>query len=137
MKFYCTYGRSRSFYIGYGQGEEIINHVNCSISLGIKFYDGIIQEDYLEQIRIFIKEFFEKINKLSTGTNQAFISILDQKLHNTFTDQIEYAIFYSINGYDSKYQVIKMITDMNNSPEPDFVPEYLTLKTSDVIITTL
>jgi hypothetical protein len=137
MKFYCTYGRSRSFYIGYGQGEEIINRVNCDIAIGIKFYSGIIQEDYLEQVRIFIKDFFEKINKLSTGTNQAFISILDYKLHNTFTDQIEYAIFYSINGYDSKYQVIRMINEMDDSPQPDFVPEYLTLKASDVTITTL
>jgi hypothetical protein len=137
MKFYCTYGRSRSFYIGYGQGEEIINHVNCDIAMGIKFYTGIIQDDYLEEIRIYIKEFFEKINKLSSGTNQAFISLLSQKLHNNYSDQIEYAIFYSINGYDSKYQVIRMINDMDDSPNPDFVPEYLTMKTSDVKLTTL
>jgi hypothetical protein len=105
--------------------------------MGIKFYTGIIQDDYLEEIRIYIKEFFEKINKLSSGTNQAFISLLSQKLHNNYSDQIEYAIFYSINGYDSKYQVIRMINDMDDSPNPDFVPEYLTMKTSDVKLTTL
>ncbi len=137
MKFYCTYGRSRSFYIGYGNKEEILNHVNCSIELGIKFYDGIIVEDYLEQIRIFVKDYFEKINKLASGANQVFISSLNQQLHNNFKDQIEYLIFYSVNGYDSKYQVIKMTTPMDESPLPDFVPEYLTLKASDVIITTL
>jgi len=137
MKFYCTYGRGRSFYIGYGTKDEIINRVNCDISIAIKFFDGIIVEDYIEQVRIFIKDYFEKINKLASGANQAFVSSLSQKLHNTFSDQIEYAIFYSVNGYESKYQVIKMLTPMDESPLPDFVPEYLTLKTSDVKITTL
>lgn len=137
MKFYCTYGRSRSFYIGYGKGEEIINRVNCDIAIGVKFYNGIIQEDYIEEVRKYIKDFFEKINKLASGTNQAFVSILSQQLHNTFKDQIEYTIFYSINGYESKYQTIRMTSAMNDSPLPNFVPEYLTLKTSDVLLTTL
>ena len=137
MKFYCTYGRGRSFYIGYGTNDEIINRVNCDISIAVKFFDGIIVEDYIEQVRIFIKDYFEKINKLLSGANQAFISSLSQRLHNTFADQIEYVIFYSVNGYESKYQVIKMLMPMDESPLPDFVPEYLTLKTSDVKITTL
>lgn len=137
MKFYCTYGRSRSFYIGYGTSREIINHVNCKIAIGIRFYEGIIQEDYLDDIRAYIKSFFESINKLATGTNQVFISVLDQKLHNKYADQVKYTIFYSINDYDSKYQVIEMENQMNESPLPDFVPEYLTLKTNDVILTTI
>ena len=137
MKFYCTYGRSRSFYIGYGTGEEIINRVNCDVALGVKFYSGIIQEDYLEELRKFVKDFIEKINRLSSGANQAFVSILSQQIHNTFKDQVEYIIFYSINGYDSKYQTIRMTSAMDDSPLPDFVPEYLTLKTSDVTLTTL
>jgi hypothetical protein len=137
MKFFCTYGRGRNFYIGCGESEEVINRINCDIAMGIKFYTGIIQDDYLEEVRIYIKEFVEKINKLTSGTNQAFISLLSQKLHNNFADQIEYVIFYSINGYDSKYQVIRTITDMDDNTDPDFVPEYLTLKTSDVVLTTL
>lgn len=137
MKFYCTYGRSRSFYIGYGAGEEIINRVNCDIAIGVRFHTGIIQEDYLEPVRRYIKEFFEKINRLNSGTNSVKISLLDQGIHNTFKDQVEYVIFSSINGYDAKYQTIRMLNDMDKSPLPDFVPEYLTLKTSDVVLTTL
>lgn len=137
MKFYCTYGRSRSFYIGCGRDDQIINRVDCTIDIGIKFYSGIIQEDYIDQVRIYIKEFFEKVNRLSTGTNQVFISKLSEKLHTDFPDQIEYAIFHSINNYPSEYQVIRMTVDMNNAPAPDFIPEYLTIRPEDVIITTL
>lgn len=137
MKFYNTYGRSRSFYIGYGTNHEVINHVNCKIHIGIKFYDGIIIEDYLLPIKTFIKSFFEDLNKLSSGTNQAYVSVLEQKLHNNFSDQIRYTIFYSINDYDSKYQVIETVEDMDDSSLINFVPEYLTLRVSDIIITTL
>lgn len=137
MKFYNTYGRARSFYIGYGTGHEIINHVNCNIDIGIKFYEGIIKEDYFDAIKSYIKSFFEDLNSLSNGTNQAYISVLEQKLHNEFPDQIKYTIFYSINGYDSKYQVIETIGDMEDSPLVNFVPEYLTLKIDDINITAL
>lgn len=137
MKFYNTYGRSRSFYIGYGTNHEIINQVNCKISMGIKFYDGIIIEDYLLPIKTFIKSFFEDLNKLASGTNQAYVSVLEQKLHNNFSDQIRYTIFYSINDYDSKYQVIETVEDMEESSLVDFVPEYLTLSISDIQIITL
>lgn len=137
MKFYCTYGRSRSFYIGNGNTEEVINRTNCDISISIKFYQGIIVEEYIEEVRIFIKEFFEKINKLSTGANRAFVSMLSQQIHNKFKDQVEYIIFNSINGYDSHYQTIRMSTLPNENLNPDFVPEYLTLKRADIKLPTL
>lgn len=137
MKFYNTYGRSRGFYIGYGIDHEILNHVNCKFAIGIKFYEGIIKEDYLNSIKAYIKSFFEDLNKLSSGTNQIFISVLEHNLHNTFPDQIKYAIFYSVNDYESKFQVIETVEDMDNSSMLNFVPEYLTLKTSDIVITAL
>lgn len=134
MKFYNTYGKARNFYIGCGTSEEIINHVNCTFSIGIKFFDGIIIEDYLELIKLYIKDFFENLNKLTSGTNQAFISVLEHKLHTTFQDQIKYAIFYSINGYDSKYQIIENLLDMDDASDPNYIPEYLTLRASDITI---
>ena len=88
-------------------------------------------------IKSYIKSFFEDLNKLSSGTNQAYISVLEQKLHNNFSDQIKYTIFYSINDYDSKYQVIETVEDMDESSLVNFVPEYLTLKIGDINITAL
>lgn len=137
MKFYNTYGRGRNFYIGSGTNRELINRINCNIHFGIKFYDGIIVEDYIEPIKLYIKSYFEDLNLLSSGTNQAFISVLERNLHNTYSDQIKYCIFYSINDYDSKYQIIETIKDMNDNSDINFVPEYLTLRAEDIIITTL
>lgn len=137
MKFYNTYGKARDFYIGCGTESEIINHVHCTFSIGIKFFDGIIIEDYLDLIKDYIKKYFENLNKLTSGTNQAFISVLEHQLHVNFKDQIKYAIFYSINGYDSKYQIIENILDMDDASNPNYVPEYLTLKTDDISITAL
>lgn len=137
MKFFNTYGRARNFYIGYGLDNELINHVNCTFSLGIKFYDGIIVEDYLGLIKTYIKKFFENLNQLSSGTNQAFISVLEHRLHENFPDQIKYAIFYSINGYDSKYQIVENTIDPEEANNVDYVPEYLTLTTDNISITVL
>lgn len=137
MKFYDTYGKSRAFYIGCGTKNELINFVHCKVYMGIKFYDGILIDDYTDEIRMYIKNFFEGINRLLIGTNQVFISVLDQKLHNEFSDQIKYAIFYSINDYESQYQVIEMQKKIDDNPAPNFVPEYLTLKKDDVILTIL
>jgi hypothetical protein len=137
MKFYNTYGKARNFYIGCGTEDQIINHVNCTVSIGIKFFDGIIIEDYMDLIKAYIKNFFENLNKLTSGTNQAFISVLEHKLHAQFEDQIKYAIFYSINGYDSKYQIIENLLDMDDASNPDYVPEYLTLTTDNISIIAL
>lgn len=137
MKFYCTYGKSRSFYIGDGVSEEVLDRTNCNIEIGIKFFKGIIVEEYIEDVRIFIKDFFEKINKLATGTNQAFVSLLSQKIHNRYKDQIEYIVFRKINNYGPNYQVIRMVNLPNESPIPNFVPEYLTLKRDDITLVTL
>lgn len=137
MKFFCTYGKGRTFYISYGKSDEIINHVNCTFSIGIKFYEGIIVDDYLETVRYFIKDYFEKVNKLENGTNQAYISKLSHALHEEYRDQIEYVLFYSINGYDSKYQIIHMKTNLEEMSDVDFIPEYLTLKADDISITVL
>lgn len=136
MKFYNTYGRSRSFYIGYGTDRELINHVNCSLHIGIKFYEGILEEEYVASIRQYIKKYIEDVNHLN-GSNQVYISQLEHNLHAEFKDQIKYAIFYNINHYDTKYQVIEMLYDINGQPVPDFVPEYLTLLTDDVTVTGL
>ena len=91
----------------------------------------------MDLIKAYIKNFFENLNKLTSGTNQAFISVLEHKLHAQFEDQIKYAIFYSINGYDSKYQIIENLLDMDDASNPDYVPEYLTLTTDNISIIAL
>ena len=137
IKFYNTYGRSRMFYLP--DEETLLNHVNSSIKLNIAFKEGIMPEDYLDEIKIFIKNYIEGINAdfTTTGVNEIHMSVLTHGLHETFADQIKYLEFKSINGYSSDIQTIQTIEQIDATTEPTVVPEYLTLALDDIEITVL
>lgn len=132
MKFYNTYGRSKNFTVG--EQDMVLDKVNCSIHFKILPHLGADEE--LEfSIRLFIKEYIEKIN--SDGTNAIYISNLIQQLHNNFKD-IKYLKFIRINKYPSAVQVIESKTvDINlleGIYKKQYVPEYLTLREEDIKI---
>ena len=133
MKFYNTYGRSNNFV--YGEEQEILNRVNCTIHL--KVYPTIRSEgaQLVENMRMFIKEYFEDIN---SETNEGiFISNLIQQLENTFSS-IKYIKFESINGYENDVQSIENmaidVTMLSKEDKLKFVPEYLNIELEDIII---
>jgi hypothetical protein len=133
MKFYNTFGRSNNFVVG--DNQEVLNHVNCTLEL--KVYPFIRSEgaQLVQDMKIFIKEYFENVNK---DVNEGiFISNLIQELENTFSG-IRYLKFVSINGYDNDYQSIENITeDVTMLKKEDrilFVPEYLNIELDDIII---
>lgn len=135
MKFYNTYGRSKLFYLS--DEETLLNRVNSDIHIGIAFYDGVIPEDYIPQIQIDVKNYIETVNALNEGLNKIHVSLMIQLLHNKYPDQINYLEFYSINGYDSSIQSVQTLVEIDSTTEPSVVPEYLTLKSTDVKITIL
>lgn len=133
MKFYNTYGRSKNFVVG--EEQEILNHVNCTLEL--KVYPVVKTEgpSLVQDMKIFIKEYFESINKeLNEGI---FISNLIQQLENTFSG-IRYLKFVSINGYENDCQSIEnMAVDVTTLKKEDrilFVPEYLNIEIDDIVI---
>lgn len=133
MKFYNTYGRSNNFVVG--DEQEVLNQVNCTLEL--KVYPLIKSEgpQLVQNMKMFIKEYFENINK---ETNEGiFISNLIQELENTFSG-IRYLKFVSINGYDNDYQSIENVAvDLTTIKKEDrivFVPEYLNIELDDIII---
>ena len=133
MKFYNTYGRSNNFVIG--DEQEVLNHVNCTLEL--KVYPFVKSEgaQLVQDMKMFIKEYFESINK---ETNEGiFISNLIQELENTFSG-IRYLKFVSLNGYDNDYQSIENtavdVTTLEKSKRISFVPEYLNIELDDIII---
>ena len=137
IKFYNTYGRSRLFYLP--DEETLLNHVNSSIKLNIAFKEGIMPEDYLDSIKIFIKEYVEGINDdfTSTGVNEIHMSVLIHDLHEQFDEQIKYIEFVSINGYGTGVQTIQTIEEIDATTDPTVIPEYLTLALDDIEITVL
>lgn len=138
LKFYNTYGRSRLFYLGVNQdtNKTLLNFVNCELNLLIKFYDGVIVENYLSSIKIYIKKYLEGLNMDNDGSNRLHISVLIQKLHNEF-DCIELIIFEGLNNYPPDVQNVQLKSLLNTLVDPNTVPEFLTIKEDNIHITTV
>ena len=131
MKYYNTYGRSRIFMLSNG---DMLNRVNCTLDMDIKFNDGIIVEEYIGNIKRFIKNYIESINGVNTGINKIHISSLITELHNNYP-QINYIVFRSINNYPTNIQTIEVI-DLS-AKGVTTIPEFLTIDESDIWITSL
>ena len=133
MKFYNTYGRSNNFIIG--EEQEVLNHVNCTLELKVYPYVKSEGAQLVQDMKIFIKEYFESVNK--EKNEGIFISNLIQELENTFSG-IRYLKFVSLNGYTNDYQSIENTTVDVTTLEKDqrilFVPEYLNIELDDIII---
>lgn len=133
MKFYNTFGRSNNFVVG--DDQEILNHVNCTLEL--KVYPHVKSEgpQLVQDMKMFIKEYFEEVNKDSN--EGIFISNLIQELENTFSG-IRYLKFVSLNGYDNDCQSIENtavdVTTLKKEDRITFVPEYLNIELEDIII---
>ena len=138
LKFYNTLGRSRLFYLGVGteSNKVLLNRVHCNIKFKIKFYDGVIVEDYLSNIKIYIKKYLEGLNMGEDGSNRLHISVLIQKLHNEFSC-IEMIIFEGFNGYEPDIQNVQLKSLLDTLVDPNTVPEFLTITESDISITTI
>jgi hypothetical protein len=86
-------------------------------------------------MKMFIKEYFEEINK--DVNDGIFISNLIQELENTFKG-IRYLKFVSLNKYDNDCQSIENttvdITTLKKDERINFVPEYLNIELEDIKI---
>lgn len=133
MKFYNTYGRSNNFVVG--EEQERLNFVNCILYLKVYPYIRSEGAQLVNDMKIFIKEYFESINmEINDGI---FISNLIQQLENTFP-QIRYLKFDSMNGYTSEIQSIENtavdVSTLSKEDRIDYVPEYLNIELDDIII---
>lgn len=136
MKFYNTYGRSNNFVLdATAEKPEVINRVNCTLDLQV--YASLRSEAAMlvNNMKMFIKEYFESINK--DVNDGIFISNLIQQLENTFP-QIRYVKFISLNGYDTFVQSIENMTlnidDLEKQERIEFIPEYLNIELDDIYI---
>lgn len=137
MKFFNTFGRSRIFNVTTG---ALLNRVNCDMDLSIKFKPGVVETDYMDQIKLTIKDYIEGCNEsssTSTGVNDVRMSALITLLHNKYPDQIEYIIINSLNGYGPEVQTIIMGLDLSLSENMYTIPEFLTVNVENIKVTVL
>lgn len=133
LKFYNTYGRSRTFTIG--EEKELLNELNIKLKLYLSPTPGADSMTLIDDVKITIKNYIETLNE--TGTNGVYISNLIQVLENQHPE-IRYLKFEKINEYPTTVQVIESvpINDVFYSPEQkrDFVPEYMNISLDDITI---
>ena len=133
LKFYNTYGRSRTFTIG--EQKDLLNELNVKLRLQLAPTPGADSTTLAKDVKITIKNYIETVNE--TGTNGIYISNLIQVLENQHPE-IRYLKFERINNYPTTVQVIESIpiTDTFYSPEQkrDFVPEYMNISLDDITI---
>lgn len=133
LKFYNTYGRSRTFTIG--EEKDLLNRLNIKIKLQLAPSPGADSSSLIEDVKITIKNYIETLNE--TGTNGVYVSNLIQVLENQHPE-IRYLKFERINDYPTTVQVIESIpiTDIFYSPDQkrDFVPEYMNISLDDITI---
>lgn len=136
LKFFNTYGRSNVFTVTTG---ALLNRVNCDMDIGIRFVDGVEPSEYMDNIKLNIKEYVEKANTIdeNDGVNTIKFSELMHELHANFPDIISYIVIYSINGYDGNVQTISMNVDLNAGENIYLVPEFLTINLEDIRVTIL
>ena len=134
IKLFNTYGKSTSFTI---EGGEPLNRTHCSIAMGIKLFEGV-DEACLSDIKLTIKRYIEGLNNAEEDSiNYIIISQLITILHNEYENEIDAIVFYSINGYDSSVQLITMKKDLSTTENIKTIPEFLTINTDDIVLTTL
>lgn len=134
LRFFNTYGKSVIFSAG---SDASLNRTFCSIKLGIKLFNGV-DDDCFNDIKHTIKTYIEGINTSDESSiNSISISQLTTKLHEEYSDKIDAIVFYSINDYDSSVQLITMTKKLDSAEFINTVPEFLTINTDDIILTTL
>lgn len=144
IKFYNTYGKSKNFVVG--ENGQTLDRTNVSIKIQVAFAYGTIVSDAIVEIRRYIKEYIENINKSKSqtieyrGYNGIYVSNLIQELENNF-DYIKYMKFKSINNYDSTVQVIENetvdVTTLSDIERREYVPEFLTISSDQITVEVL
>lgn len=137
LKFYNTYGRSRNFIIGDEvDGEELIDTINIRIHYYVWVIPGTDQIKAARDLKIFIKEYIERVN--NDGTNSFYNSNLIRTIENKFA-YVHHLKFIGINDYPPRYQSVKNVTiDLDTLSKEDrirYVPEILVANLENINLT--
>ena len=133
VKFYNTYGKSSTYYIG--DEEDPLDVINLKIKFDIWFVIGTDVEEAIREVKEFIKEKVESLDV--NGNNQLHISNLMRMMEVNFS-YIDHIRFQGINDYSVQYQTIKLqhqdINEMTTEERRNYIPEMLTIALDDITI---
>lgn len=134
LKFYNTYGKSKNFIIG-DEGDDLIDTINISISYDLWITSGTDRIQAEKDLKLFIKEYIEKIN--DKGTNNFFNSNLIREIETNFA-YVDHMKFNGINSYDSSIQTVKNNTidlyTLTKEERRVYVPEILVVDMDNITL---
>lgn len=114
MKFFNTYGPSKTFQIGHN--NEMIDKVNISLTFKLKPKYGA-SEDVKDFVISYIRDSIENINNIE----DIHMSNLITDITTVFRDDIEFIEFCNINEYNSLYQYLKRTQRDLLKDVPEFI----------------
>ncbi len=135
LKFFNTFGRSKHFTVGEGDTTQILDKVNLNLFIKVFPTIGVIEDDLIRDLKIFIKEYIEKINE--NYNNSFYASNMIQEIENNFPE-VKYMKWMHVNNYDASVQAIENIAVdselLTKQEKQNYVPEFLTMRTVDIRI---
>lgn len=123
MKFYNTYGPSRSFYIGHEESSKL-DRVNLTLNFIVSLKQGC-DDNIILHLKNDIRDALQDINKITTSIHMSNVcSTIKQK----YDLDINFIEFTGVNDYNALYQYINKISVQDTI---DFVPEFLNINLKD------
>ena len=124
-KFYNTYGRARFYTVGNDiEDMEMLDSVRCIFRFGINLSTISLTENFVSQIKAFIKNYVETAERVTTEGQDLYILNLTAAMEAQFSE-IQYVEYYGFNSYNYKAQ--KIIGPDLDEYHADFIPEFLNI----------
>lgn len=135
LKFFNTYGRSRFYEVGHGNNDEDmkpLNHVNCSISVGVRLNTLTSEDEFRTRFVTFVKDYVESMNDIENEGRPIYLLSLTAACQQEF-EEILWIEYYGINDYDSSAQ--RVVSNFQETIKKlgynEYVPEFINIDSTD------
>lgn len=126
-KFYNTYGKAKFFTVGNNvESMEKLDSVKCKFHFGVKLNIITSTDQFINNLRSFIKDYIENDTKITTSGQDLYIMNMISEIRSNFSE-ISYIEYYGFNKY--KHEAQKVIGPDLTDFQGEFIPEYLNLDT--------
>jgi len=125
MKFYNTYGKSRFYMVGLDDVYANLDDVSCKFRFGMRTTTLTNKEEFIDNVRKFIKSYVEDLDNVTTVAQDIFILNLTAAIRANFTE-IDYIIYYGFNEFNHKAQ--KIIGPDDNEYIENYIPEFINIR---------
>lgn len=125
MKFYNTYGKSRFYKVGLDDIYANLDDVSCRFRFGIRTTTLTNKEEFIDNVRKFIKNYVEDLDNVTNVAQDIFILNLTAAIRANFTE-IDYIVYLGFNEFNHKAQ--KIIGPDDQEYQERYIPEFINIR---------